>query len=625
MVRVRLPGNVRSNLARADHLALLEERLFFPTRAGYAWHLLGYQRTRILSGEDLVLSRPLFDAYHAVLEGLLEVDALERGMLGIAVHSATVLAVFAFARRWLPLGLAFLAGLAIASPLPGVDLVIWRHAAPYGLAVCFLALAAAELCARPPSRAKVLTWLTLSALAHETMVAVLVVAAGATLAITGERKRTWALWTVGPLAMCAVVYALHALAFPLGWSASGSSGGATLAGLAWIPRVLGLAALAWAAPWTTGVALDPWARAVVSMHRSAGSDRADRRRSPVAGRRRRTCPRPAFVREARNDRRRTWRYWSAATCSRAWCSSASVGSARAGPAYLASSGYYFQIWAVCFEVLAVLAVGVRLRDRGRAPVAVGLLVVGSLSSVSAAAIVGPLLLGQRDLVRAAHDIEDAIRDAIDREPTWCFAGVADDRARSLFAPATPFAPLGRRVCSVHPEREPVVLATTDGHLALVPLVLPIAGPGSGPSGFVSVRVERGTGVILQLQGAPSVGVAYVGHEIHVQRDGRELTDQTDVVPVADASGAHTMALAVVERAGPRDVRRHARERPRHRFVARRRGVNRRDGSHAQDNRTGPPLGRRAHTRVRARGASRRAARGGFPPLRLSRSCVPSSR
>ena len=127
------------DLARADHSALLEERLFFDTRAAYAWHLLGYQRTRIMSGEDLVLSRPLFDAWHAVLEGLLEVGGLERGLLGIAVHALTVIAVFRFALRWLPIGLALLAGLAIASPLAGIDLVVWRHATPYGLAVCFLA------------------------------------------------------------------------------------------------------------------------------------------------------------------------------------------------------------------------------------------------------------------------------------------------------------------------------------------------------------------------------------------------------------------------------------------------------------------------------------------------------
>ena len=50
---------------------------------------LGFQRTRILSHEDLVLSRPLLDGWHAVLEGLLEVDGRERGLIGIAAHALT--------------------------------------------------------------------------------------------------------------------------------------------------------------------------------------------------------------------------------------------------------------------------------------------------------------------------------------------------------------------------------------------------------------------------------------------------------------------------------------------------------------------------------------------------------
>jgi hypothetical protein len=65
------------------------------------------------------------------------------------VHALTVVAVFRFALRWLPIGLALLAGLAIASPLAGIDLVVWRHATPYGLAVCFLAFAAGELSSSP--------------------------------------------------------------------------------------------------------------------------------------------------------------------------------------------------------------------------------------------------------------------------------------------------------------------------------------------------------------------------------------------------------------------------------------------------------------------------------------------
>jgi hypothetical protein len=70
------------DLARADHSALLEERLFFDTRAEYAWHLLGYQRTRILSRENLVLSRPLLDAWHAVLEGISRSTVCSAGSSG---------------------------------------------------------------------------------------------------------------------------------------------------------------------------------------------------------------------------------------------------------------------------------------------------------------------------------------------------------------------------------------------------------------------------------------------------------------------------------------------------------------------------------------------------------------
>jgi hypothetical protein len=513
------------DLARADHLALLEERLLFPTRSAYAWHLLGYQRTRILSGEDLVLSRPLFDAYHALLEGILEVDGLQRGLLGIAVHVLTVLAMFQLARRWLPIGLAMLASLAIASPLPGIDLVVWRHATPYGVAVCFLALAASELSASRPSRVRVLAWLTLSALAHESMIAVLVV--GAVVAAVA-RKRDWLLWTMAPVAICAAVYGALALAFPAGGSISGA--GTSFAGLAWLPRVAGLAALAWAAPWSFRVALEPWARAVVSTHGvpealvlAVGGVAIVVAIVGVGLRVR------SFVRDDRPEDGVALLVGGYLLAGVTLLCFGRLGTR--GPAYLSSSGYYFQIWAVCLEMLLVVAVGARLR-RGAAPLGVALLGACAMSSISGAAVAWPLALSQRAFARAVHELEAEIVRHLD--PAWCFAGVVD--GRSLFAPATPFAPLGRRVCSAHPEKQPAVLAVRDGHLALAPMSV-------GGGDMVTVRIEQGTGVILR---ADPFAVAYVGHELHVARDGQELVDQTDVVPVADASSSHTMALAIVE-------------------------------------------------------------------------------
>jgi hypothetical protein len=534
------------DLARADHLALLEERLFFQTRAAYAWHLLGYQRTRILSGEDLVLSRPLFDAWHAALEGLLEVDGLERGLIGISVHALIVVAVFRFAHRWLPIGLALLASLAIASPLPGIDLVIWRHATPYGLAVCFLAFAAAELSSVTPSRRKVLGWLTLSALAHETMIAVLAGAALTALALLpGERKRTWLLWTLVPIAVCGAVYAALAVLFPLASSAPHSASGLSVTGLTWLPRVTGLAVLAWVAPWSFQVALDPWARAFVSAVRVPealvlvlGGVAVVFGIAAVVTRVR------SFVREDRPEHAVALLVGGYLLAGIGLLCFGRLGTR--GPAYLSSSGYYFQIWGVCLEMLIVLAVGVRLQRHPPAPLAVTALGACAMSSLAASAVVWPLALGQREFARASHELDRQIVAALDEHPAWCFAGTVDERARSLFAPATPYAPLGRRVCSVRPDREPVVLATRDGRIALVPLSMPVATESPASSGVVSVRIEHGTNVILRVDGASSFAVAYVGHELHVARDGTELADQTDVVPVADASGPHTMALAVIE-------------------------------------------------------------------------------
>jgi hypothetical protein len=203
------------------------------------------------------------------------------------------------------------------------------------------------------------------------------------------------------------------------------------------------------------------------------------------------------------------------------------------------------MWGVCLEMLLVLAVGVRLRRHPPAPLAVGFLGACGMSSLAAAAVVWPLVLGQRAYATAVHDAETGIATVLDDRPEWCFAGVVDEHAQTLFAPSTPFAPLGRRVCAVHSDREPVVLAAQEGRLALTPLSMPIDAPSSDAVGKVSVRIENGTGVILRVAGSPSFAVAYVGHEIHVARDGVELPNQTDVVPVADASGAHTMALAIV--------------------------------------------------------------------------------
>jgi hypothetical protein len=531
------------DLARADHLALLEERLFFDTRAGYAWHLLGFQRTRILSREDLVLSRPLLDGWHAVLEGLLEVDGLQRGLLGIAAHALTVIAVFRFALRWLPIGLALLAGLAIASPLAGIDLVVWRHVTPYGLAVCFVALAAGDMSSESPPVRRVLVWLTLSALAHEAMIALLAAAAVVALALpAGARKRTWLLWTLAPLGVCAVVYAMLAVVFPLAASAPHSASGLSWMGLTWLPRVYGLALLSWVAPWGFDVALDPWARAFVSALRvpemlvlAVGAVGLFGAFAGVGAQLR------SFVREQRPENGIALLVGGYMLAGVGLLCFGRLGTR--GIAYLSSSGYYFQIWGVCLEMLLVLAVGVRLRRHPPAPLAVGLLGACAMSSLAAAAVVWPLVLGQRAYAGAVHALETRIMSVLDDHPTWCFAGVADEQARSLFAPATPYAPLGRRVCFVHSDREPVVLAAADDRLALAPLSMP--APSSDALGMVSVRIENGTGVILRVDGASSFAVAYVGHEVHVARDNVELENQTDVVPVADATGAHTLALAII--------------------------------------------------------------------------------
>lgn len=193
-----------TDVPRGDQLLFLRERDLFPSDWGWFWHCVSFSRTRLLIGEAPYLFRPLHLALLALIEVAWRDEPLGLGLWSLLLHAGVSFGMYRLVGARLGPLCGALASVAFATQYAGMEMVTWRHIAPYMLGLLGVGLGASRwLAADPQGPAPRLTLaggLLLGALAHETLV---VAVLGTALVLAAVRPRVAGFLPVASVALAA--------------------------------------------------------------------------------------------------------------------------------------------------------------------------------------------------------------------------------------------------------------------------------------------------------------------------------------------------------------------------------------------------------------------------------------
>src|SRR4029453_1757276 len=107
-----------------------------PPGAPWFWHIVSFTRTRLLSGENHVMFRPLLGAFTALTMWSEPIRwSVPRGILGVLLHFAAVVALVRLLTVRYPRGTGLLVALPFAAQYAGLEMVVWQHIHGYLLGV----------------------------------------------------------------------------------------------------------------------------------------------------------------------------------------------------------------------------------------------------------------------------------------------------------------------------------------------------------------------------------------------------------------------------------------------------------------------------------------------------------
>jgi hypothetical protein len=462
-----------ADIPRGDELGYLREKDIVAPGAPWFWHVVSFTRTRLLSGENHVMFRPLFGAYTALTMASEPGRwSVARGVLGILLHFAAVLALVRLVAIRYPRGTALLVALPFAAQYSGLEMVVWQHIHGYLLGlVLFLAGLVCLVTARH-------AWATIafsaSALAYECALGPLF----ALVLIGGFRRRLREVLTgVVPIALFLALdlWDLHRhpmllVADPYAERAAGAV--ARFPGL--LADLLGVSAVAWLAPWHVDLRyVHIWDRATWDFtslperwYLALGAIVL----LGVAG----TMARAASAIVRRRDGPAETAillvgvYLLTVAGVFTWFRTLTRGFLP----YLGVSTYYYYVFSVCFWILAALSVRI-----SRATI-VALVLVEVVPSV---VLIQRVLDDRRPGVALVRETNLEIQERI--PPNGCYAGSVADVARRFDPPAAPTVLTGSTSCASvgRRGRTPWVLAQRDGFF-VVPLIEPAWTDVSIPTG-----------------------------------------------------------------------------------------------------------------------------------------------
>jgi hypothetical protein len=452
-----------ADIPRGDELGYLREKDVVPPGAPWFWHVVSFTRTRLLSGENSVMFRPLLGAFTALT---LWSDpgrwSVARGVLGVLLHFAAVLALVRLVAIRYPRGTALLLALPFAAQYSGLEMVVWQHIHGYLLGlVLFLA---GLVCLVAAQHLVATLAFTAAALTYECALGPLLVL----VLIGGFRRELRVVLTgVVPIAVFLAldlwdvhVYPSTLVADPYVERASDAV--VHFPGL--LADLLGISAVAWLAPWHLDLEYQHiWDRAnwdftaiperwylalgVVLLLGVIGT----MARAALAIVRRRDGPAETTI-------VLVGVYLLTIAAAFTWFRSQTRGLLP----YLGVSTYYYYFFSLCFWILAALSVRI-----SRATIMALVLVEVVPSVVLIQRVLSDRLPGVA-LVRETNlEIQQRIA------PDGCYAGAVSPLARRFDPPAAPTALTGRASCANGGirGRTPWVLAERDGFF-LVPLIEP---------------------------------------------------------------------------------------------------------------------------------------------------------
>ena len=530
-----LYGGARIDLAYEDHAAFEQELSFYSSFSDRLVHALTYDRSHVLVPDLSGFARPLFWAYHALLEVVLDVDELQRGVIGLVVHWLVACTFYATARRWGSELVAWAATWSVATVYTGLNLVLWRHMLPYQLALAGIAIASS----RPKTRVRSAA-LVAAVLFHEIVGVVALGASVFAAAVGAPDVRRDVLRLTAPAALVAVSLQIASLVS----NGSVGQGTTTLASaVTWTPWVLGHWVLGWALPGTFFVLTEPFARSItraVPLPPVAFSLLGIGAVAAFA---------VALLAMALRWRRGVVRDTDSAlllgggTVMALAVVFAGLRIPMLSYDYLARSNYYFAFagWLLSLIVVGVASGGPTLLRRATAA---GFLLVTLISAQG----VRTAVERDRDDVAAIYELHHAISESLG---TDCLAGLADDADRAFFAESFPFAFLGRRTCALGTGR-PMILSF-ERKLALVPAVSPtnwthISHPFE-LAGAKAVRVVVPSPVDTSLRvtgGAHTFVVEARGHSTVAKLDGASIPAGRQEPIVGAPRATHVLEIAVID-------------------------------------------------------------------------------
>jgi hypothetical protein len=485
-----------ADLPRGDELGYLREKDVVPPGAEWFWHIVSFTRTRLLSGENPVMFRPLFGAYTALTMWSEPMRwSVPRGIGGVLLHFTAVVALVRLLRVRYPVGTALLIALPFAAQYAGLEMVVWQHIHGYlfGLVIFLVGL----VCLVTERHAGAAIAFTAAALTYECALGPLF----ALVLIGGLRRRLREVLTGGvPIAVFLGLdlWDLSRYPTPLVADPFVERGADAVARFpALLADLFGVGAVAWLGPWHVDLQYDHlWDRAtwnftsiperlylglgiVVLLGVLGAMARAAL--AIVRGR-----AGPADVAAVL-----VGVYLLTIASAFTWFRTQTRGLLP----YLGVSTYYFYFFSLCFWILVALTV--RL---GRGTI-LALVLIEVVPSVM---LIQRVLAARRpgvDLIRETN-LELQRRIPLD----GCYAGAVSELARRFDPPAAPTVLTGSTSCANGGGggRTPWVLAQRDGFF-VVPLIEPAwidvpipTGELPEPAEFLSPDAYRPHAVVLTI-------------------------------------------------------------------------------------------------------------------------------
>ena len=485
-----------ADIPRGDELGYLREKDLVPSGAEWFWHTVSFTRTRLLSGENHQMFRPLFGAYTALTMWSEPIRwSVPRGILGVLLHFAVVAALVRLVSLRHPRGTAMLVALPFAAQYSGLEMVVWQHIHGYLFGVVLFV--AGLVCLVSKRHGWATLAFTAAALTYECALGPLL----ALVLLGGVRRELREVLTGGvPIAVFLGLDLWDLRRHPVPLVSDpyvDRAADAIVRFPSLLADLLGVSVVAWLAPWHLDLRWahiwdratwdfttipERWFTAFGALAVLAVLAAMARAALAIVGRRSGPAETAVVL---------VGVYVLTIAGAFTWFRSQTRGFLP----YLGVSTYYFYFFSLCFWILAALSVRI---SRGTI---IALVLVEVVPSV---VLIQRVLAARRPGVALVAETNLEIQRRIPAD--GCYAGAVAELARRFDPPTAPTTLTGSTSCAntARQGRTPWVLVEREGFV-VVPLAEPAwidvpipTGDLPAPAEFLSPDVYRPEAVLLAI-------------------------------------------------------------------------------------------------------------------------------